>query len=432
MSTFQPARNIDDAWSAVDVFPLKPGDPRYIDCSPVRGDTLSRIRRMLTRHVSAGRDLHLLFTGYRGNGKTTELFQLQSKIKHEYEVIYCDAAKSLDVNNLALSELLAAIAKETVDGMKQAGYHLPDKLLEDVGDWFFEKILKKSEGIAAEIGAKADIGIPAWMSAIVAKVYGSFKISTDTREEMRRTLEQHITELLEKVNALLEAAREQAKQNRKKDMLFILDSLDRLKSGLDRSLFLLSGDQLKGLHGHFIYVVPISLLYNEQASLLPFDEQLSMPMLPIYKHGTDRHEHAVGIAHLRELLNKRLIFEEIFTEPEGTVHRLILASGGHLRDLMKLISIACNETDSKITPQYAEIAINQLVEDYKKVVRDEEYAQIVKVYQTQDTDNNNLNQKLTYNNVILVYRDPDGSEWKDVHPAVVRNNKFQQVLREDE
>jgi len=32
---------------------------------------------------------HLLFTGYRGNGKTTELFQLQTRFQKDYEVFYC-------------------------------------------------------------------------------------------------------------------------------------------------------------------------------------------------------------------------------------------------------------------------------------------------------------------------------------------------------
>jgi len=430
MSNFEPAKNIDDAWNAVDVLPLKPGDSRYMDCSPVRGDTLKQIKRMLKRHVKADRDLHLLFTGYRGNGKTTELFQLQNKIKPEFEVIYFDASQALDINNLTLSELLASIAKETVDGMKNAGYHLPEKLLDDVGNWFFEKILKKSKAVEAEVGAKADIGIPAWISLIIAKVFSSFKISTETREEMRRTLEKHITELIEKVNALLEEARTQVKNRHKGDLLFIMDSLDRLKPGLDRSLFLLEGEQLKGLHGHFIYVVPISLLYDEQASLLPFDEnQLILPMIPIYKQGNAHNEHAPGIAHLKELLSKRLVLEEIFTQPDETVKELILASGGHLRDLMKLVGYACNETDDKITPDHANIAINKLVEEYKRVVRDEEYGHVVTAYQTQDPPNNEDNQKLIYNNVILVYREPDGTEWKDVHPVVVRNNKFQQALQ---
>ncbi len=96
---------------------------------------------------------------------------------------------------------------------------------------------------------------------------------------------------------------------------------------------------------------------------------------------------------------------------------------------MKILDYACNATDQKISIADATFAINKLVEEYKRVVRDEEYEQLVAAYQTQDPPNNEVNQKLIYSNINLVYCEQDGTEWKDVHPAVVRNNKFQQALQ---
>ena len=256
VSRFEPARNIDDAWAAVDVFPLDPGDPRYVDCSGVRGaNTLRQIERRLNRHSQSSRDLHLLFTGYRGTGKTTELYQLQNRIKNDYEVFYFDAERELDVNNLALTDLLLAIAKKTVEGMTEADYRLSDNLLEEVGDWFFERVLEKSEAIAAEAGTKAEIGIPKWVSFITLKVFSSIKMKTDEREVMRRKLERNITALIEKVNNLLTEARKQVRDGNKKDLLFIMDSLDRLPRGSDKNLFMGSGGLLRDLKGHFIYVL---------------------------------------------------------------------------------------------------------------------------------------------------------------------------------
>lgn len=383
---FEPAKNVDDAWIAVDAFPLEPSDPRYVDCSEVRGETLEKIMRMLKRHSKAGRDLHLLFTGYRGNGKTTELYQLQNNIKENYEAVYFDAAVELDVNNLTLSDLLLAIAKETIEGMRRAGYHLPEKLLENVGDWFFDKVLEKSETVAAEAGAKAEVGIPKWVSFVTAKVFSTVKMSTNDREIIRLKLERDITELIDKVNSLLTAARKKVKEKSSKDLLFIMDSLDRLRAGLDKNLFLGDGALLKQLQGNFIYVVPISLLYDEQATLLPFDEQLSLPMIPIYQKGIEHNLSIPSVTYLENIIRKRIVLEDVF----------ILASGGHLRDLMKLISYACNMTDDKITPDHAQAAINTLTSDYEKVVRDDEYDHILKAYETQDPPNNEINQKLIY------------------------------------
>ncbi|MBI1925142.1 hypothetical protein HYR99_12950 [Candidatus Poribacteria bacterium] len=431
VNKFEPARNIDDAWAALDVVPLEPGDRRYVDCSQIRGpNTLNQIERMLNRHSQAGTDFHLLFTGYRGNGKTTELYQLQSRIVQKYEVIYFDAEEKLDLYNLALTDVLVTVARETVERMRGAGYRLPDQLLEGVGDWFFERVLEKSAEIATEAGAKAEIGIPHWVSFITAKVFSSLKTNTADREIMRRQMERNITELIEKVNNLLRAARAQVRSRNKTDLLFIMDSLDRLPQGSDKNLFLAGGGLLKELKGNFIYVVPISLLYDEQATLLPFDQRIILPMIPIYKRGVERNPNESSIAQLRNLISQRVVLEEIFTQPEETVRELIIASGGHLRDLMRLMRLACDRTGDKITPDDAKAAVNILIRDYERVVLDEEYRHLIKAYQTQSPLNDKVTQKLIYNNVILVYQESDETDWKDVHPAVVRNMKFQGALRE--
>lgn len=395
----------------------------------MRSNALKKIKTTLQFHTRAGRDLHLLFTGYRGNGKTTELYQLQSSIAAEYQVIYFDASRDLDLNNLTLSDLLLAIAKLTVEAMTAAGYRLPNELLEDVGDWFFETALEKSHTLAADVSTKAELGIPDWFSFITARLFSRLKISTDEREIMRRKLEKDITALIEKVNTLLDAAREQVKRDRKTDLLVILDSLDRLRQGLDKNLFHGSGAFLQQLQGNFIYVVPISLLYDEQATLSPFDDQqLILPTIPIYQRGLARKPHTAGISTLKTIISQRLVMDEIFAQPQATVDALIQASGGHLRDLMKLIGYACSETDDRIHPEHAQRAINRLTRDYERAIRDEEYEHIIKTYKTQDPPNNEINRKLIYNNVILVYEEADASEWKDVHPAVVRTHKFQRAL----
>ena len=299
-----------------------------------------------------------------------------------------------------------------------------------MGDWFFERVLEKSAEIATEAGAKAEIGIPNWVSFITAKVFSSLKTNTADREIVRRQMERNITELIEKVNNLLMAARAQVRSRNKTDLLFIMDSLDRLPQGSDKNLFLAGGGLLKKLEGNFIYVVPISLLYDEQATLLPFDQRVILPMIPIYKRGVERNPNESSIAQFRKLISQRVVLEEIFTQPQETVRGLILASGGHLRDLMRLMRLACDRTGDKITPVHARAAINILIGDYERAVLDEEYRHLITAYRTQSPPNDKVTQKLIYNNVILVYQESDETDWKDVHPVVVRNTKFQGALRE--
>jgi len=65
------ARTLKDAYNLSNpVQPLPPGDPRYVDCTPVRGneDVVTQIFNAITWS-----DVHVaqLFTGHRGSGKST-------------------------------------------------------------------------------------------------------------------------------------------------------------------------------------------------------------------------------------------------------------------------------------------------------------------------------------------------------------------------
>jgi len=424
---FKPASNIDYVPEAVQLVPLKTGDSRYTDFAKIRGsDTVRIIERKLKRR--AKEYLHLLFSGYRGTGKTTELFQLQTLFHQDYQVFYYDASLGLDLLNCKVTDILMVIAKETHEQMKAAGYPLPEKILKDVADWFFEKVLEKEKSIAAEAGGETEISSPKWFSFITAKIFAGMKLKTENREILRRKLENNLSGLIEKINVLLQNAEEQLKAQDKKGLVFMIDSLDRLKAGIDKELFIANGSFFKQLNANFIFVVPISLLYDEQAPLLEFDREI-LPMIPVFKRGMEHVPHKDNIERLKELIEKRIMVKAIFTNAEETLREFILTSGGHLRDLLRLIHEACNLTSDQITPSHAKIAINRLTNDYEKVVRDEQYKKLVKVYREQAVPNDDANQKLIHNNVILVYRQEDGSEWKDVHPAVVRNKKFQMALK---
>ena len=145
---FTPATTVDDAWAAVDAFPLEPGDPRYKDFKGMRGDVGLKMQKLLHRHHRSNRNLHLLFTGYRGNGKTTEIYQFKRKIVNEYDVLYFDASTTLDINNIGLTDLLLAIANQTVEFMKDKNYAMPDHVLQDVADWFYKRIIEKTKVIS--------------------------------------------------------------------------------------------------------------------------------------------------------------------------------------------------------------------------------------------------------------------------------------------
>ena len=427
-SVFQPGRNIQEAWNALDISPLSPDDPRYVDCSQVRGsDIIKQLEKRLNM-LQEEKYLHLLFSGYRGNGKTTELFQFMNRIERKYKTLYFNAQEELDINDLTFSDLLLGIAKMTAERMEAERMPLPDRLLKQVGEWFSERLIEKTTQVKGELEAQAGAGIPKWFSYITAKILGSIKASVDERKIIRQKLRQETTDLIKHVNNLLKGAREVVKQKLNKNFLIIIDNLDRLRQGLDADLFVHSGQLLRGLECNFISVVPISLFYQSSPTITPFDEKLIMPMIPVRNRDGSPNEDA--IAHLCKLIEKRFVLDAILVEHEKTAREFILASGGHLRDLIRMLRDACYETDDKIDMTVAKKMINKLSEEYDMVVKEHQYRYLAKTYEEKDIETNDDTQSLIYNTVILIYQAADNSKWMDVHPVLVSRKKFQKAQEE--
>lgn len=135
------ARTLKDAYNSSNpVQPLKSGDPRYVDCTPVRGneDVVTQMFNAITWS-----DVHVaqLFTGHRGSGKSTELLRLQHRLeKAGYVVLYFEADDDLDLNDLEYTDLFLSVARRVTSDLHDKGINLPENLLKSVSDWFSETL----------------------------------------------------------------------------------------------------------------------------------------------------------------------------------------------------------------------------------------------------------------------------------------------------
>ena len=96
--------------------PLNYGDVRYVPCDDVRGtdDLVAQIANSVRR---SDKPVHLLFTGHRGCGKSTELKRLYQRLTtptaktRPFFVVYFEAdAEDVDVNDVDFADVLLAIA----------------------------------------------------------------------------------------------------------------------------------------------------------------------------------------------------------------------------------------------------------------------------------------------------------------------------------
>lgn len=426
-----PATNVWDAWKMLTVEPLLADDPRYVDCSTARGtNVVERLDATLRVHSRAGEYMHQLFTGYRGDGKTTELYRFIGLINNKYRPLYLNSETEFDLIDFRFPDFLLGVAKVVFERMEEEGLALPEELLRKVTDWFASVVQTVDRKISADIQAQAGVSIPTLLRFVTGKLVGSIKAGGEKRTQIRKELDKGLPELISHVGNLLTAAVQASKDSDGRELVIIFDNLDRLSPKLAFDLFHTNGGNLCTLKCHFVYVVPMSVAYCPEGTKLPFrDNPISMKMIPVFSRDSQPIED--NIDHLRIVLERRFVPDRIMVSSDEIMRKLILSSGGNLRDLVRLFRQACtdaiSEPDEKINPSIAQRAVNELSEWYLKTISTETYRYLADVYKTKVIENDERTRLMIYYTVVLAY-DEDGSEWYDVHPAIVLNRRFQVLL----
>jgi hypothetical protein len=432
--------NVEDAWAQLTLEPLQESnDPRFVDCSVARGiDVAGMLHTSLILHSNSAQCAHLLVTGYRGDGKSTELFQFIHRIKNDYRPLYFNSEEEFDLNDFRFPDFLLGIAATVFRRMKEEKLELPSSLIEEVADWFstiVETVERKTSAeLKAEVTTGAMLPIPAWFSFITGKLVGTVKAGGEKRREVRKELDQRLEHLIYKVDKLLTKAVQVSKKKDGRELVIIFDNLDRLGHEAARDFFYDNGKKIKSLNCHFVYVIPISLLYEPDVGLMPFggDNVIKMPMIPIKNKNGEPNE--TSITHLKGLLERRFVPEQIIVDSDKIMRNMILASGGHLRDLVRLFKQSCRDAigrrDQKINEAITQRVVNSLCEGYQNAATEDDFTHLLHTYKTKDADNNDRTKRLIFHLLILVY-DQDGITWKDVHPALAQGEKFQGLLREE-
>lgn len=438
------------AWNAVDpVIPLPSGDPRYVDCKDVRGgDAAEEMRGIITW---SNRNVSLLVTGHRGCGKSTELLRLKSKLEEDgYCVLYFAADEDLDMNDTIYSDLLLAVARRIVtDLCADHGITLDENLLAKVQEWFGTTLYEQTEWerVQAELNTEArlGIGLPSSMpllARVLARVTGQIRTGQTVKKDIRLKLDPQLSLLVANINLLIGKATEQLRRKGREGLVLLIDNLDRITYRVadggrtsHEALYIDHGPQLCSLACHVVYTVPISMLYTPTATQLTaiFPEKVFVPMIKVKE--PDGKECKPGLDSLRVMLRRRIPEIDTLFSP-GAVERLIRASGGHPRDLMRLARYACTyaRREEGITPideEVAERAVGVLTEDFGRMVPEEHYPKLARVHIRKQVENDVDHQMMLYNLSVLEYRNGK-TPWHDVHPAVEELPKFQEAWKREQ
>ncbi len=434
-----PATTIEAAFRACNPAEnLGPDDLRYVDFSAARGEggtTTSLCRRSIEMSDTP---LVQLLAGHRGCGKSTELRQLQqSLVNSGFLVALIDAELDLDLEDTESPDLLLAFIRGLEAALREQDVSLPANDLKSFEDWFTEVTVEKSERTQfdAEVRSEAEMkgGIP-FFASLLAKVTGTIKRGTDSKVMYRQKLEPRLTQLVDRGAFLFRKARQAVQATGKKDLVLIVDGLDRIAlkdKGHGRSshemLFIDHGDLLKGFGCHIVLTVPISLMFSKQAAnlLQVFSDRHVLPMIKVADR--DGQPWPEGRELLRTAIRTRVDSVSLFEA--GVEDRLIEACGGHPRQLMLLLRYALLVVDeAPVTLNAVDRAIHDLRNDYDRSVPSEHWPLLAKVARKHEVQNDADHQLMLYNLSVLEYQ--NSHRWCDVNPVIRELRQFVEALQQ--
>lgn len=435
MMTLKYAKRLNDIYPAFRNEPLhiEDLDQFYRETAPVRGKNPKlRMARLLRDNLDTNE--HILFAGYKGCGKSTELNYLGKLLADEFLVINVSIHSELDPVNLEYIELFIVAMEQLFKAAKEQKLEISAEYLRAIQHWMStEEIVKINEKYnisgEAEMGGGVDVNF-------LASFFAKFRLTAKTSKQLKTTLkteiEPRLSDLIGHCNNLVKEIRLRLPKIGKKDLVLILEDLDKIPPDRADHLFYNYVSQLTQIQANVIYTFPAALFYSNMRYnqiRTHFARVYELPMIKVFEKDGSPYEE--GISLMLDIVRSRMDCDSLFAGPE-ILNQMILDSGGVLRDLFLMIQEAADNAmdhDRAVIEEADRLtAFNSLKRDYNSNIADfrdgnklyeaETYLQILadlaKSTEKQVTNSEEV-MHLRSNLCILTY---NGQDWADVHPIV--------------
>lgn len=346
------------------------------EVNAVRGDDATA--RLARRYRSAfgGTPYKTFVMGHPGVGKSTEITRLLRDLDEKYRGIRLSIARELNPASFRIFDILMLlmikIAEETSTKM-DAGLldtAMAKGLLEDIQHYFAEQkitdLQQRTIGGEIQAGVKSD---SFWgkLLPVFAAAKGEIKYAGERKSETVEYRLKLLPTLVDLANRLLDFCSASLKNLEGKQWLFVLEDFDRFGiSGEQlKEVFVQYGTVFQDLKANLLFTIPVWLGYSQDANRLPFSKSL-IPDTPVF----DRYHaaHIEGRQAVQAVLCARV--NGVLIEP-GQAERLIVASGGNLRDLFSMVFEAgekalARDPDAR---QIAEADVNKAINAMRREYR---------------------------------------------------------------
>ena len=117
---------------------------------------------------------------------------------------------------------------------------------------------------------------------------------------------------------------------------------------------------------------------------------------------------------MRDILLKRA--DRSLFDLEQDIERLIENSGGHPREMLRLLQLCCEFAETRIDAQVVEQSVAQLASEYRRLLQPDDYTLLVQIDRNPlDVGNDEGIRRLLYCLALLEYND---GTWRRSHPVI--------------
>lgn len=414
-----------------------PDDPYYVHILQAKPDKDPILKLRQRIQFSESESVNLL-TGFRGNGKSTELRRLKKLLEENgcYVVLvnmldYMLMTKPLEISDFILS-IMSALAVE----MEKSGYKGTT-----------ETYLKRLDNLLKSEVELSPLTFDLKAPGAAAKLGFNLKSEPTFKKKLQEAMRGHVTTLIEDsrkyvVDLVTEIRKKE--NNPDKKVVLLVDSMEQLRGDgeeaetMHKSIVNVFSRQASNLEFRMLHVV-----YTIPPYLLPLAPNLARnlggnpvnawPNIHVRKKNNSGLDEE-GLNIMEEIIKKRFSSWSDFFSREQ-LGKLALASGGDLRDFFRLVreclvisSISLKENEenrSLITDETLIQSIRQLQNELLPIPTDDR-PWLSKVHETKSTELQNISElprlaRFLDSNLIMNYLNDE--PWYDVHPLIIDDIK---------
>jgi hypothetical protein len=359
-------------------------------------------------------DSKILFSGHRGSGKTSARVRLASDpgIQEKFFVVKFSVKDELNVADLTYTDLLLAIGHRLFEEGEQKHW-LGAKLKADLDKWSAE--VSKVVSTTDQAGAEVQAGIKAFF----ARATGFLKTAFEEKSEFRLKIEPRVPQLIEIIDRIIRAI-ETHPDSGARELLIIIDDLDKPTVDVVIDLFSTKGPILAQPQCKIIFTVPTALFYSGQCNVL--QESFSQRFfLPNFKIKEKSGEHCdLAWKKMREIVERRMDAQLI---EASALDKAVEMSGGVVRELVRIVQGAASGAlvakAQCIKLAHVDQAVEKLRSSDSFSLTRQEYIDILKeVQKTKKLLYNDEKPLLDLVNNLFILQYPDGPGWYEVNPIV--------------